>query len=259
MKVLIPLPSKDFDPTEAGVSFKILKENGIELVIATPHAEKSIPDLYMLTGKKLGPLKNSLMADKNGVAAFHFMEMSSEYQNPISYSQINVDDFDGILLPGGHDKGMREYLESSLLQKIVLDFKQKNKKIAAICHGVIVLARTKDENNKSIIADYKVTSLLKKQELLAYKLTKFYLDDYYLTYPETVEDEVKRNLNGQSHFQPGPMGTSYLGVSLLKRDSQLNLKPGFIVVDRNLITARWPGDAHTFANAFVKLLKGQYS
>jgi protease I len=41
------------------------------------------------------------------------------------------------LLPGGHDKGMREYLESPVLQKNVAYFFDHNMAVGAICHGTL--------------------------------------------------------------------------------------------------------------------------
>ncbi|EMO78537.1 hypothetical protein LEP1GSC127_2323 [Leptospira kirschneri str. 200801925] len=35
-KVLIPLPSVDFDPSEASIPWKILKENGYEVFFCNP-------------------------------------------------------------------------------------------------------------------------------------------------------------------------------------------------------------------------------
>jgi hypothetical protein len=32
-------------------------------------------------------------------------------------------------------------------------------------------------------------------------------------------------------------------------------RPAFVVQDRNYISARWPGDVHTFAKTFAGLLK----
>ena len=34
-KVLIPLPSHDFDPTEASISWKIIRDAGHEVIFAT--------------------------------------------------------------------------------------------------------------------------------------------------------------------------------------------------------------------------------
>lgn len=247
IKVLMPLPSNDFDPSEAGITYYQLVMNGCDVVIATPNGNVAIPDQLMLTGNGLGIFKYSLMADKNGKMACHFMQNSKAYNHPINYLQINAEDYDAIVLPGGHDKGMREYLESKTLQEKVLAFHLSKKLIAAICHGVVVLARTKDQNGKSILFDRNVTALLKKQELLAYNLTKWYLGDYYLTYSTTVEDEVISVLKNKNQFQSGLSSYNWLTVALLKRDQLNKFSDSFVVEDGNLITARWPGDAHLFA------------
>ena len=253
-KILIPLPAKDFDPTEAGVTFYQLTMLGLEIDIATPNGEIAIPDQLMLTGKKLGIFKYSLMADKNGRLACHYMQNSKNFNQPIRYDQIKTEEYAAIVLPGGHDKGMREYLESKVLQEKVLEFYQANKLIAAICHGVIVLARTKEKNGKSILFDKNVTSLLKKQELLAFNLTRLYLDDYYLTYPITVEDEVISVLKNKSQFQSGLKFNHWIQTALLKRDYLGFYRDSFVLEDKNIITARWPGDAHLFSQKIFNYL-----
>lgn len=45
------------------------------------------------------------------------------------------------------------------------------------------------------------------------------------------------------------------GPTPLYRDTESNWNPGFIVRDKNYISARWPGDAHKFGHAFLNLLK----
>ena len=35
-----------------------------------------------------------------------------------------------------------------------------------------------------------------------------------------------------------------------------NSRPAFVVRDRNYVSARWPGDAHTFAKCFAEILEG---
>jgi protease I len=103
-------------------------------------------------------------------------------------------------------------------------------------------------SNKSVIHEYKTTSLLKSQERLACNLTRLWLKDYYLTYPEiTVEDEVKSVLSSQDNFVKGP--------SPLFRDDSSHLKRGFVVQDRNYLSARWPGDVYNFSIEFIKMIK----
>lgn len=248
-KILIPLPSYGFDPTEAAIPWKILTDNGIKITFATPDGSSARGDEIMLTGKKLGIFKKLLKARKDGVEAYKLMSESDEFKHPIRYNDIRVSDYDGIFLPGGHDKGVKEYLESEILQNEIPLFFQKEKKIGAICHGVVLLARSKNKNTgKSVIYDYKTTALLKSQELLAYNLTRFWLKDYYLTYPGmTVEDEVKSALKNPLNFIPGNFP--------ILRDTANNFKPGFVVKDRNFLSARWPGDVYTFSNEFMKLIR----
>lgn len=107
--VLIPLPSRDFDPTEVAVPWKILTESDIQIIFATPDGFAAQPDFRILNGTGLGLFASILKADKN--AQNHYAEMASirEFLNPIKWPEINVMSFDGLLLPGGHAQGMREF------------------------------------------------------------------------------------------------------------------------------------------------------
>lgn len=248
MKVLIPIPSYGFDPTEVAIPWQILSNRGVDVVFATPLGQSAFTDSKMLLGKQLGIWKPILKARKDAVDAYGEMQKSRAFNSPIAYSETNVADFDGLILPGGHDKGVKEYLESKKLQDAVVAFFRANKPVGAICHGVVLAARSIDPvSNQSVLFNYKTTSLLKSQEMLAYNMTRLWLNDYYLTYPElTVEDEVKSVLADASQFQNGP--------TPLLRDDMAHLSRGFTVIDRNYVSARWPGDAYNFALAFLKLL-----
>ncbi len=59
-KILIPLPSYGFDPTETAIPWKILTKNGIKITFSTPNGFSARGDEIMLTGKKLGIFKNLL-------------------------------------------------------------------------------------------------------------------------------------------------------------------------------------------------------
>ncbi len=248
-KVLIPLPSYGCDPSEVGIPGKLMIEAGFEIVFATPTGKKAITDNIMLTGKKLGIWKSALAARKDAVDAFNELEKTVAFCSPIKYEDIGEAKFDAIYLPGGHDKPVKEYLESELLQQSIAAFFEKKKPVGAICHGVVLVARSKDPaSGRSVIFNYKTTSLLKSQELLGYNMTRLWMKDYYLTYPEiTVEDEVKSILSDKSNFLTGPMS--------LFRDTPQKLSRGFFVRDRNYISARWPGDLYSFTLELIKLIK----
>ncbi len=248
-KILIPVPSYGFDPSEVALPWKILWKKNYEITFSTPDGKTAATDIRMLKGENLGIWKSLLRARQDAVDAYHEMEKSISFCNPVKYADIKARDYDAILLPGGHDKGVKEYLESKILQQIVVDFFRAKKRVAAICHGVVLAARSIDPvTQKSVIHDYKTTSLLKSQELAAYRLTKLWLKDYYLTYPEiTVEDEVKNSLMDKAKFIKGP--------SPLFRDDLQHLQRGFFVRDRNYLSARWPGDVYNFSIEFIKMLE----
>jgi protease I len=244
--VLMPIPRFDFDPTETAVPWKILRDQGHEVVFVTPDGQPGNADERMLTGKGLCIFAPFLRANADARRDYGEMVQSPEFTNPISYEAMGTKTFDALLLPGGHAPRMKEYLESTLIQAKVVEMAQENKPIGAICHGVLVAARSR-MNGKSVLLGRKTTALTKSQELFAWRLTKRWRGDYYRTYPETtVEDEVKENLAKPQDFDRGPMA--------ICRDSSTNLKRGFTVRDGCFLFARWPGDAHRFGNEFAKMV-----
>ena len=80
--------------------------------------------------------------------------------------------FDGLILPGGHAPGMRQYLGSPVLSEQVGRFWRLNRPVGAICHGVLVLARTRDPaTGRSVLANRRTTCLPKYMERSAYLAT----------------------------------------------------------------------------------------
>jgi len=248
-KILIPLPSYGFDPTEVAIPWKLLSEKKYQCTFITPDGTKAVPDRLMLYGEKLGIWKALLRTRKDAVVACEEMEQTTDFSTPLKYDAVKADDFDALLLPGGHDKGVREYLESEILKNHVVNFFDRGKPVAAICHGVVLAARSINPGTGlSVINDYKTTSLLRSQEMLAYKMTRLWLKDYYLTYPGlTVEDEVTAALVTAENYLSGP--------NPLLRDDPGHLDRGFTVRDRNYLSARWPGDAYKFSLDFIAMIE----
>jgi len=199
----------------------------------------------MIDGRGLGILAPFLVADKNGRQAYLELEQSAEFRKPLSWDQIKTSNYDGILLPGGHAPGMKEYLESKQLQQTVAEFFNANKAVGAICHGVVLAVRSK-LNGKSVLKGRRTTALLKTQEMLAWSLTCLWLGNYYRTYNQTVEEEITLALESPNHFVRGP--------TPILRDSLDHINRGFVVQDGNYLSARWPGDAHRFATEFFNML-----
>ncbi len=248
-KILIPLPATGFDPTETAVPWKVLSDRGHEILFTSPDGVIASADPIMVTGKGLGPLKYILRADANGRAAYQAMMASEAFANPLTYRQAAEADHDALVLPGGHDKCVKPYLESEIIQQIAARDLAAGKPVGAICHGVLVLARAKTKDGKPLLYGRKVTSLINRLETTGYQLTRLWMGDYYRTYPEiTTEDEVRQSLASDDDFDAGPGGN--------KRDSLDALHHGFTVRDGNLLTARWPGDAHLWSVEMDKMLRG---
>jgi len=243
----MPIPNSDFDPTETAVPWKILRDQGHEVVFATPNGQPGQADPRMLTGKGLLIFAPILRANADALRDYGEMKQSTEFKNPISYEAMRGRTFDAMVLPGGHAPGMKEYLGSSLVQAKVAEMAQENKPIGAICHGVLVVARARTAEGKSVLFGKKTTALTKPLELTPWCLTRIWRGNYYRTYPETtVEDEVKKNLARPQDFDRGPFS--------ITRDNPKNLEAGFTVQDGCFLFARWPGDAHRFGNEFAAMV-----
>jgi putative intracellular protease/amidase len=246
VRVLMPLPDRDFDVTEVAVPWRVLSDAGHQVVFA---AEKpgTVPaaDPRLLTGVLFGQM---------GAAAeprrfYAEMVKAPEFTATQAWDALDPAAFDGLLLPGGHAPGMRQYLGSPVLRDQVARFWALGRPVGAICHGVLVLARTRDpETSRSVLADRQTTCLPKYMERLAYLVTAWRLGRYYRTYPAYVEDEVKAALDDPGRqFRRGP-------IVLGARGTTTNDRPAFTVTDRNYLSARWPGDAYQFARRFSALL-----
>jgi putative intracellular protease/amidase len=244
-RVLMPLPDRDFDPTETAVPWRLLTREGHEVVFAT-EAGGTAPagDPRLLDGSlgKLGPAAEPR-------AFYDEMVQSPAFAHPIAWSAIVPDAFDGLILAGGHAPGMRQYLGSSLLQDKVGAFWRTSRPVGAICHGVLVLARTRDPaTGKSVLFGARTTCLPKYMERGAYFMTFWKLGRYYRTYDAYVEDEVRGALgDGREQFERGPLIVRKRGTG----DDDVG---AFIVEDGRYVSARWPGDAYLFARRFAARL-----
>lgn len=235
--ILIPLPDCDFDPTEAATPWRVCAERGWKTTFSTENAQVAEADPRLLMGFVRGPLGAGPM----GLADYKRMTQAPEYRKPIRYADIQVQDYDGLMLTGGHAPGMKQFLESKVLQGKVVEFFRMRKAVGAICHGVLVLARAIDlQTRKSVLYDYKTTSLTKLLEVIGYCSTFWLLGRRFRTYDTYVADEVKAALKRKSQYSSGILPFSH------------------VVVDRNLVTSRyWLFDAMPFSLKFAKVVESK--
>jgi putative intracellular protease/amidase len=280
-KVLIPLPRRDFDPSEVAISFGVLRRLGHSVTFATPDGQTGHADYLMLTGegldvwgfipglKHLVGIGRLMRANAAAREAYAAMERDAAFKAPLPWQQVRRENFDGLLLPGGHRaRGMREYLESEVLQKLVAEFFAAGLPVAAICHGVLLAARSRAAHDRSVLYGRRTTALTwafeRKAEQVG-RIVRFWDPHYYRTYQDgpsepfgymSVQQEVTRALAGPQDFlDVAPDDPNYrVKTSGMVRDTFDDDRPAFVVRDGNYVSARWPGDAHTFAKTFAGML-----
>jgi len=245
--VLIPLPDRDFEATEAAIPWRFLTRAGHDVVFATEHGSTTpAADPLTLTGYagKLG------VASPDAAAAYREMQQSPAFCSPVAWSALDVRSFDGLFLPGGHAPGMRQYLGSTPLHRAVAAFFRLRRPVAAVCHGPIVLARAIDpDSGKSVLADRRTTCLPRFMETIGLLATVWkYGSSYMRTYPDYVEDEVKHALlDPKRQFSRGPLP--------LRPGSEHDDRGAFVVQHDHYLSARYPGDIYLLAKRFIDAIE----
>ena len=165
---------------------------------------------------------------------------------------------------------MREYLESEILQKLVSEFFAAGLPVAAICHGVLLAARSRTADGRhSVLFGRRTTALtwaLERKGWTAGRIFRFWDPNYYRTYDDgpgkptgymSVQQEVTRALARPEDFLGRACRRSRL---LVARPAAwcatrgTTTAPPSSCATADYVSARWPGDAHTFARRVAEVL-----
>jgi protease I len=149
---------------DAGESFEILyashrlRESGYEPVIAAPAVKRL----------------NLVIHDFEPGWDTYVERQGYIIESDISFDDVDSDDYEAILCPGGRAP---EYLRNdSRVINIVKEFRDSNKYIFAICHGVQILV---------------TAGLVKNKKIACYEHVKFEVEScggLYMTNDEAVKD-----------------------------------------------------------------------
>jgi putative intracellular protease/amidase len=248
--VVMLLPAVDYDPTESAVIWDGLTASGVDVRFATPGGEPAYADAR-LVDKGFSVLSPVLMTGKESLTTYRRMANDAHFAKPSTYEDVDLENVDGLFVPGGHAAGVRTLLESSAAQSIAATAMSRDIPVGAVCHGVLLLARAIDPvTGRSALYGRRTTALTAALELGAWALTRIWLNDYYRTYPTTVQAEVTAALAAADDFEAGPRIT--------RRDSPNHLGRGFTVKDGNYVSARWPGDCYRLAADYVDMVWANY-
>jgi len=244
-RVIFCMADYGHDPTETAVPFLAFEDAGFQVEVATENGKPPDCDEKMLKG-----ITQKLLGATTEVCeAYDKMKALPAVQNPRSWTAagFSFEPYNLLFLPGGHEKGVRQVIDSPIVQKLVAEYfpstiKPSDKAVAAICHGVLAVSESTLENGKSALHDVSTTTLPAAFEATAYWGTKAFLGDYYKTYgagSENVETSVKKRLADAQQYKcsigPSP----------------------FVVEDEkyNYVSGRFPGDAKLLSEKAIAMVK----
>ncbi|TVY40351.1 Uncharacterized protein LCER1_G009277, partial [Lachnellula cervina] len=109
-RVLIPMSDYGHDPTETAVPYAAFKKAGFEVEFATENGQAPECDKKMLQGVT----QKLLGATKAAINAYKEMRTSPSFQHPHSWTSpdFSLQSYNLIFLPGGHEKGVRQLIDS---------------------------------------------------------------------------------------------------------------------------------------------------
>ncbi|HUH33849.1 MAG TPA: type 1 glutamine amidotransferase domain-containing protein [Daejeonella sp.] len=225
MKILIVLTSHSelgntgektgFWIEEFAAPYYVLKEAGAEIVLASPKGgqppidpKSDAPDAQTEATKRF-------KADK---------DLQQILANTKKLSEITADEFDAVFYPGGHGP-LWDLATDQKSIKLIEDFWEAGKPVAAVCHAPAVLLNVKDLNGEPLVKGKKVTGFTNSEEA-AVQLTD--------VVPFLLEDELKAKG----------------GVYSKKEDWAT-----YTVQDGYLITGQNPASSEAAAERLLKLLQ----
>jgi putative intracellular protease/amidase len=192
-----------------------------------------------------------LGADKHVISLYNTMTENAAWQKPVAYddASFSLEKFDLVFLPGGHDKDIRQLLDDSRAHELLVAYfpltlrsSDEQKFCGAICHGVQLLAHSRDSNGNSVLHDVETTALPDMFEGSVFNATRLFLGDYYKTYgagTENVAEIVRSSLANRAQFK-----------------SSNSMGSPFVVEDKKnrYWSGRWPGDAQLLANKLIEAI-----
>ncbi|MGM0844792.1 MAG: type 1 glutamine amidotransferase domain-containing protein [Bacillota bacterium] len=147
-----------------------------------------------------------------------------ELESTFVLSQVNVNDYNAIFLPGGHGT-MFDFPGSEALQQALAHFAENNKLIGAVCHGPAGFADVKLSSGKYLVEGKRITGFTNEEE------QQMDMDGLV---PFLMESRLREN---GADFQKGSPFSDY------------------VVTDTGFVTGQNPQSSLNTAKAFIEQLQ----
>ncbi len=146
-------------------------DEGYEITIASPKGGKPPIDPLSELTENITSSNRRFQDDKAA---------QLKLDTTLKLSEINVSNFDALFFPGGHGP-LWDLASDAESGKIILDFLDKSKPIAAVCHGPAALIKAA-ELRPGFLTGKKVTGFANAEEVLAARSNNI---------PYKLEDRLK--------------------------------------------------------------------
>lgn len=133
--------------SEFGEAYIEFTKQGYELTVASPLGGKAPVDP--------GSVDASTPQE--------ILDTQKYLENTIKLDEVSDEGFDAIFLPGGHGT-MYDLPDNQKLQKLLRDFYEGNKIVAAVCHGPAGLVGATLSNGQPLVAGKRVNAFTDREE-----------------------------------------------------------------------------------------------
>ncbi|WDE08862.1 type 1 glutamine amidotransferase domain-containing protein [Thalassomonas viridans] len=200
---------------EVATPYYTLREAGYEVVMASLKGGDAPIDLLSMQAPFTTANTDKFLNDAVAMQAL---------KNTNKLSDLNVNDFDALFVPGGYGL-LWDLASDSFTIKMIEDFYADNKPVAMVCHAPAILRDAKKRNGEPLVKGLTVTGFMNAED------DELDLSRHLLF---SLEDMLKAN------------GANYKGT---KKNWQAHIE-----IDGPLMTGQNPASAPVLAKALAKRL-----
>lgn len=204
---------------EFAVPHRILSEAGVNITVATPGGRIPVADANSLTIEA-----NFGDAVKVAQIISHLEETRDLLAAPVRLEDVNPEDFDGVLIPGGHGPMQDLAVNPDVARVLERLLPDATKVVAGLCHGPASFLPAGHPDGSWLFQGRKLTAFSDEEERQAGLADNA---------PWLLEHRLR---TAGARYEAGPAWGSY------------------VVVDDNLITGQNPASGAAAAEAVLQAL-----
>ncbi len=251
-KVLIIATNYGSWAEELQAPWDACKKAGFEVTLATPKGKKPLPFKISIDPDFVDPIQNVKTNPDWVCRRCKELVDGDEWAHPKKFTEVNMKDYDAIVLTGGPGANL-DMANCWELHKLIMDAYKSDKIVAALCYAVSTLVFCRDPENdyKSIIYGKKITAHPRAWDFYGPGMAMTY-DVYGETednkgtdvvtpgFPWPIEDLVRDAV--------GPNGACIARINASREDPQ-------VYYDHPFITGTSVESSIAYGDLVVKVLK----